>query len=148
MLHKAIKSVLNKNKQSTVLSNINKDGKVLTKDSDMLEALNHHFVSVGTQLAKTITTKPDDDCLKHVVAVNSKLILKTIDITYVLDAIGRQKIGKASGPDKVTINLVEVAARFIAYTIMSIINSSIANGVFPDVWKTASFPDVWKTAER
>ena len=148
MLHKAIKSVLNKNKQSTVLSNINKDGKVLTKDSDMLEALNHHFVSVGTQLAKTITTKPDDDCLKHVVAVNSKLILKTIDITYVLDAIGRQKIGKASGPDKVTINLVDVAAKFIAYTIMSIINSSIANGVFPDVWKTASFPDVWKTAER
>ena len=84
-------------------------------------------------LAKTITTKPDDDCLKHVVAVNSKLTLKTIDIKYVLDAIGRLKNGKASGPDKVTIDLVKDAAKFIAYPIMSIINSSIANGVFPDV---------------
>ena len=37
---KAINRVLNKDKQSTVLSNINKDWKVLTKDSDMLEALN------------------------------------------------------------------------------------------------------------
>ena len=49
---KAINRVLNKDAQATVLSNINEDGKVLTKDSDMHEALNHHFVSVGTILAK------------------------------------------------------------------------------------------------
>ena len=145
---KAISRVLNKDKQSTVLSNINKDGKVLTKDSDMLEALNHHFVSGGTNLAKTITTKPDDDCLKHVVAGNSKLTSKTIDIKYVLDAIGRLKNGKASGPDKVTINLVKDAAKFIAYPIMSIINSSIANGVFPDVWKTASVTPIHKSGSK
>ena len=49
---KTFNGVLNKDTQSTVLSNINKDGKVLTKDLDMLEALNHHLVSVGTNLAK------------------------------------------------------------------------------------------------
>ena len=48
---KTINKVLNKDMQSTVLS-INEGGKVLTKDSDMLEALNRHFVSVGTNLAK------------------------------------------------------------------------------------------------
>ena len=31
--------VLNEDTQSAVISSINKDGKVLTKDSDMLEAL-------------------------------------------------------------------------------------------------------------
>ena len=70
-----------------VLFNINEGGKVLKKDSDMLEALNHHFVSVGTNLAK----KPDDDCLKYVVSVNNKMTLNTIHMKCVLDAIGRLK---------------------------------------------------------
>ena len=61
---------------------MNKDGKVLTKDSDMLEAINHHFVSVVINLAKKITSKPDDDCLKYVISVNSKKTLNTIDKKY------------------------------------------------------------------
>ena len=98
---KTINRILNKDTQATVLSNINKDGEVLTKDLDMLEALNHHFVSVGTNLTKKITPKPDDDCLKYVVPVDSKMTLNTIDSKYVFDAIGRLKNGKVSGPDKI-----------------------------------------------
>ena len=49
---KTINKVLNKDMQSTVLSNISEGWKALTKDSGMLEALNHDFVSVGTNLAK------------------------------------------------------------------------------------------------
>ena len=106
--------------QSLELSNSNKDGKVLTKDSDMLEALNHHFVSVGTNLAKKITSKPDDDWLKYVVSINNKMTLNTINMKYALDTVGRLKNGKASGPDKVTIKLVKDAAKFVAYPIMCI----------------------------
>ena len=58
------------------------------------------------------------------------------------DAIGRLKNGKALGPYKVTINLVKDAAKFIAYPIICIFNSSIVNGVFPDVWKTASVTSI------
>ena len=69
--------------------------KVLTKDLEMLDALNHHFVSIGTNLAKKITSKPDDDCLKYVVSVNNKMTLNAINTKYVLDAIRRLKNGKA-----------------------------------------------------
>ena len=144
---RTIDKVLNKDMQSTVLSNINEDGKVLIKDSDMLEALNH-FVSVGTNLAKKIISKPDDDCLKYVVSVNNKRTLNTINTKYVLDAIGRLKNGKASGPDKVAIKLAKDAAKFIAYPIMCIFNSSIKNGIFPDVWKTASVTPIHKPGSK
>ena len=40
---KTINNALNKDRQSTVLSNINEGGKVLTKDLDLLEALNRQF---------------------------------------------------------------------------------------------------------
>ena len=71
-------------------------------------------------------------------SLNSKMILNTIYKKYVLDAIGLLKNGKASGPDKFIINLIKDAAKFIAYPIMCIFNSSIANGVFPYVWKAGS----------
>ena len=76
------------------------------------------------------------------------MTLNTIDKKYVLDAIGRLKNGKASGPDKITINLVKDAAKFIAYPIMCIFNSSIANGVFPDAWKTASVTPIHKSGSK
>jgi len=110
-----INKVLNKDMQSTVLFSIDEGGKVLTKVSYMLEALNYHFVSVGTNLTKKITSKPDDNCLKYVVSLNNKMTVNTINMKYVLHAIGRLKDGKASDPGKVTIKLVKDAAKFIAY---------------------------------
>ena len=68
-----------------------------------------------------------------------------MDTKYVLDAIGRLKNGKALGPYKVTIILVKDAAKFIAYPIICIFNSSIMNGVFPDVWKTVSVTSIHKS---
>ena len=43
------------------------------------------------------------------------MTLNTIDKKYILDAIDRLKNGKASGPDKDTINPVKDAAKFITY---------------------------------
>ena len=51
---KTINKVLEKNVKSTALSSIENNGRTLTKECDMLEALNHHFVSVGLNLAKKI----------------------------------------------------------------------------------------------
>ena len=117
----------------------------MTKDSDMLETLNHHFVSVGTSVAKKRTSKPDDESLKCVVSVNSEMTLNAIDTEYVLDAVGRLKNGKASGPDTVTIYLVKDAAKRIVYPIMCIFNSSMTNGGFPDVWKIANVTPIHKS---
>ena len=139
-MYKTINKVHNKDMQSTELSNINKDGKVLTMDSDTLEALNHHFVSVGTHLDKKITSRPDDDCIKFVVSVNNQMTLNTINMKNVIDAIGQLKNGKASGPDKVTIKLEKDAAKSIAYPIMCIFNSSIQTGLFLVYGKLQALP--------
>ena len=76
------------------------------------------------------------------------MTLNIINTKYVLDAIGRLKNGKASGPDKVTIKLAKDAAKFISYPIMCILNSSITNGIFPDVWKAASFTPIHKSGSK
>ena len=50
---KIINRVWEKNVTSTTLSCIENNDQTLTKEFYMLEALNHHFVSVGLNLAST-----------------------------------------------------------------------------------------------
>ena len=53
------------------------------------------------------------------------VLFQTEDEEYVLNAINMQEKGKASGPDKVTITLVQDAAISIAYPLMMIYNASL-----------------------
>ena len=73
---KTINRVLDKDVKSTNLSAIESEGKTLTKEHDILEALNRHFVSVGPNLAKQISSKSDDDCLKHIIPENREMLFK------------------------------------------------------------------------
>ena len=61
---KAINKVLGKKENSVKLSSVEIEGKYLTRERDIQEALNQHFVSVAPNPAKKITAKPGDDCLQ------------------------------------------------------------------------------------
>ena len=63
---KAINKVLGKKENTVKLSSVEIEGKYLTHERDILEALNQHFVSVGPNLVKKITAKPGDDCLQTI----------------------------------------------------------------------------------
>ena len=99
----------------------------------MIETLNHHFVSVGLNLAKQIDVKPEADFLKHITPVRDKMKFKAIDEEYLLNAISRLENGKASGLNKVSVTIVQDAAKSISYPLALMYNSSLKNGVFPKV---------------
>ena len=114
----------------------------------MLEALNHHFVTVELKLAKQIDVKPEDDCLKHITPVRDIMNFKAVDEVYVLNAISRLEKRKASGPDKVSVTLVQDAAKSTSYPLPFIYNSSLKNGIFPKVWKVAKGTPIYKSGTR
>ena len=145
---KTINRVLDKDVKSTTLSSLEIDGTTLTKERDVLEALNCHFVSVGPKLAGSIETRPSDNCLQHITPINDEMLFRTVDKKYVMNAINQLKNGKASGPDKVTITLVKDACEFIAHPLMLIYNSSLTNGVFPDIWKLARVNPIYKSGPK
>ena len=74
---KAINKVLGKKESSVKLSSVEIEGKYLTREHNILEALNQHFVSVGPSLAKAITAKPGDDCLQTIILEQKELKFKT-----------------------------------------------------------------------
>ncbi len=63
---KTINKVLDKNQHTVKLSSVEVNGRCLTRERDVLEALNQHFVSVGPNLATNIVSKPGEDCLQNI----------------------------------------------------------------------------------
>ena len=143
-----INKVLDKTTPSTEISSIDVEGKTITKEKDIAEALNHHFTTIGPKLASKLESRSDDDPLKHINAQQNKMMFVPIDETYVLYAIKQLKNGKAPGPDKISIKLIKDAADFIWKPLTMVFNSSLKYGVFPDIWKLARVTPIFKTGSK
>ena len=76
------------------------------------------------------------------------MLFKPVDKKYLMNAINQLKNGKASVCDRITITLVRDTSEFIAHPLMLIYNSSLANGVFPDIWKLARFTPICKSGPK
>ena len=62
-----INKVLYKSPHLTTTSSLDVEGTRITKEANIAEALNHHFVTVGSKLASKIEQRTNDDPLKYVV---------------------------------------------------------------------------------
>ena len=87
--------------------------------------------------------------LKHIKSNDSAtLILKPVPNSQVLKILKQLNNGKACGTDKIPTTLLKDAANFISYQLTLICNSSIKNGVFPDLWKIARVAAIFKSGKR
>ena len=58
--------MLNRDSACKSIASLNVNGKMVTGEGELAEALNQHFVSIGPKLAEKITKTPSDDPLKHI----------------------------------------------------------------------------------
>ena len=129
-----INRVLEKSSKLTMPASLNIEGRRLTKEGDILEALNHHFISVGRvgpKLACKIEQNDNDDPLKHIDNEPNTMRLTPVDDNYVPKAIKKLRKGKAPGPDKILTMLIKDAADLTCKPLTMVFNSSLRNGYFP-----------------
>ena len=124
-----INNVLDRSSKSTMPASLDIGGKKLTKEGDIVEALNHHFVSVGPKLASKIEQNANDDPLQHINNEPTTMRLTPVDDNYVPKAIKQLKNGKAPGPDKIPIILIKDAVDLISKPLTLIFNSSLWKGI-------------------
>ena len=104
------------------LSSVEIEGKYLTRERDILEALNRHFVSVGPNLAMKITAKPDDGCLQTITLEQKEMNFKTVSIMHIVNEINKLRIGKAASPDNIPITVVRDVGDLVAKLLAMIFN--------------------------
>ena len=132
-MRRTINKILDKNVETVLLSNLEVEGKYLTRELDVVEAMNRHFALVGPKLAEKVTSKPDDDCLCYITSESNVMALKTISETDMYNASRKLKNGKAAVPDKIPATIIKDARDLITKPLEMIFKSSLTNGVFPDI---------------
>ena len=141
--------MLERNSTKLSVTSLNHEGKFLTNNSEIANAFNMHFVSVGPNLADEIKTKSTDETFAKISDNHSTITnFKTVDTRQILVALTGLKNGKASGPDKIPVRLAKDASEFIALPFAVIYNSSLTAGNFPDIWNLTRVSPIFKSGAR
>ena len=133
---RATSKVLDKGLGSTKITCVDVEGKRITK-TDIAQALNHHFTTLGTKLSSTIECKPGDDPVKQLRKQTNNMNFAPIDVPTVLKVIRNLKNGKPPGHDKISTMFFKDVANAICEPVAMINNSPMKSEPFPDYWKLA-----------
>ena len=136
---KALKQVLPSSKSKNI-SGIRLNNTLYTKTADLVEIRNQHFVTIGQKLAHgknerlpTCESKTDAQFSLHCVSEE-----------YVKYELRKLETNKAIGLDKISAKLLKDASEVIAPSIQKLINMSITQCCFPDLWKSAKITAIYK----
>lgn len=116
-------------------------------ESNILNALNFHFVNISSIIQKTKLVKVNFAKVEQY--LNEKLMHNIFDIDFisayeVKQLIDKLNVNKSSGHDGIGPKLLKYCGDFISPAIAHIINSSIKCGVFPDSLKEARVIPIFK----
>ena len=118
---------------------ISKDGQEL-ETGEIAEEFNTFFLEKVQKIRKGITKSsgcPLEGVKKRTANKKHYFSLVTVGEEKVLSMIRSLKNSAATGVDEIPTHLLKLGARIIAVPLTWIVNSSIATGKFPTLWKQA-----------
>ena len=129
---------------------INLKGTFITESSDLSNAFNDHFSSIGSTLANDIPLSDDNDhCHReYVKGINNRFEFHPTDSGQVLKLLNKLNKSKGSGLDKLSSRLIRECADLISPYISTIFNCCLTTGIFPDDWKLAKVTPIFKQGDR
>ncbi len=115
----------------------------LTKTVDLVEILNEHFVTIGKKLAHAFGKNERLPTFES--KTDAQFSLHCVSEEYVKYELRKLKTNKAIGLDKISAKLLKDASEVIAPSIQKLINMSITQCCFPDLWKSAKITAIFKS---
>ena len=130
---KTINKVLHNNSNDTVTRSTIFEGTELKSSSQISEAFNKHFTTVGPKLAGKIQSQPSEDPLKYLGnrAKGTKFKLQTVSVGYVERAIKALNTSKAPGADRNPVKTLKDALNIVSKPLTLIYIASLERGIFP-----------------
>lgn len=128
--------------ESCIPAEMFKNDKVVNSGPEVANLFADQFMSVfsphSSETFNTSNLSPGIDSVISTIKLTEKEILtklKHIDIT------------KSAGPDSIPPLFIRRCSHEIAIPLLSIFNSSLAEGIYPDVWKKARIVPVYKKGD-
>ncbi len=145
-----INDILGRNHNQNTIHEIKHSGKSVTSTEELKEIFNEYFTNIGTKLSQTIEHNNDcnfQDYITKRASVN-KFSFEAVDELMVYRLITKLPVSKSVGLDKISTNVLQIAAPAVAQPLTNIFNKSIALSQFPSEWKAARVIPVFKKGQR
>ena len=133
-----------KSRNSSIRNVKDSAGGSIHDSTEMGNAFNRHFSSIGPSLANDIpeSTKHFSDYL--IVTSENIFQLAPTNSHRVFTLLSKLDKSKATGLDKISARLVRECVDLIATPLSLIFNKSIASGIFPEEWKHSKVIPLFK----
>ena len=134
---KLMKKVLPCKRKHTVINKITVDGTDIIDSKDIANTLNSYFSNIPKQLlAMQNTCQYTDSFFWSTTQDNeSRFNFKPISEAEIRKQLTFMKPNKATGYDKLPVNILKLSASSISKCLATIVNSSFEQGIFPKLWK-------------
>ena len=131
------------------------ENNIISNPVQIAQTFNEHFASVAEQVLKILpnnsdTYRPSEKLLQFVSAKNlmEKFSIPPISLESVNKYLMGMDTRKATGPDNLSVTLLQTHADLVAEPLCHIINYSITTGVFPSAWKKAQVLPLFKAGTQ
>ena len=146
---KNINEILNKNSSNESLpDHIDLNGNKLSSTNEILNGLNHHFSTVGAQVANSVgpTDRRFSDYLQS--RHESNFTFQTID-KLMIERVSEKELKNknSTGPDGISSKLVKQLKNQLREPLAFFINQSITTGIFPSALKIAKVKALFKSGD-
>ena len=147
---KTFGSVLNpsKQKKQTRITKIIFDNKEYSEPKDISNAFNNYFSTIGQKLNSNFPN--DNSDFKRYMKYNSvhSIYMHPVDRCEVINEISKLDKNKSSGPDDIPPKVIKHASEHIAEVLTHIYNTSITQGVYPDLLKISEVIALYKKGTK
>ena len=145
LLWSVVNSMIHKTHNRNEVTELNYAGQVLTKRTDICNALNEHFANAGKKVKDTIREsngeKTEQDYVKR---VTNCLLFSPVREMYVCKIVNSLKSKSSTGNDYISNVLLKRLIHVIKTPLCIIFNRSLMDGEFPELMKTAKIVPLHK----
>ena len=137
---------LTSRKNNTFVKELTVNGVSVTNPTDLSDAFNEHFSTIGLKLANEIppTANGNKSCLEYLNITDQRFHFTLTSSSQVFSLLNKLSKSKATGLDKISARLIRECADLICISICKIFNCSLTTGIFPDDWKCAKVTPLFK----
>jgi len=142
---KIMKMAMNKiNDKSNISQIIKYNSNTLTNEQDITNAFCEYFTNVGPEYARNIpnTNKSPQEYLNP--KIKNTIFLNPTDPEEINKLIQKLKPKNSSGHDNISSKLIKYLKDEIKEPTSTLINKSITEGIFPDIFKIAEVVPIYK----
>ena len=144
-----IRELVNMNKKkSNNVRMIFENNKHITNNKDMANSFNDFYSNVGKNIEQKIPKTNTHFSSFLNFTINSKFSFTPCSKAEIKSIILEFGNNKACGPNSIPTNLLKEFIELFAYPIKLLVNKSLKDGIFPDIFKIAHVCPVYKKSDK